>query len=55
MNTYNITYFQPISASSQSSQDTLEAVNEEKSAEKKRDINTVSDTDVLTAVPLEGE
>lgn len=53
MNTYNITYFQPISASSQSSQDTLEAVNEEKSAEKKFDINTVSDTDVLTAVPLE--
>lgn len=54
MNTYNITYFQPISASSQSSQDTLEAVNEEKSAEKKRDINIVSDTDVLTAVLLEG-
>ena len=42
-------------ASSQSSQDALETVNEEESAEKKFDINTVSDTDVLTAVPLEGE
>lgn len=33
----------------------LKTVNEEESAEKKFDINTVSDTDVLTAVPLEGE
>ena len=40
-------------ASSQLSQDALETVNEEESAEKKFDINTVSDTDVLTAVPLE--